>query len=510
MRNRYLPFSDAAKIAEVGRSLVGGTGFGTRFIFFNSQPELNTVGLFSARVIPPLMPIFTAASFKLFGVSDFSVIGVSAFFYLVLIVSTYLLGKKIWGNLVGLIAALAVASNVSLLHYATAGASETLFTAEIIIGLFLFTNKKIWSDIAGFGVLIAMYLTRPHAILYMATILFYFIQLKTGNYKKTIKIYSLVILAGLIIVGLDFVIPGLTFGKLLIERVLVSVSSNSSFAPANDVLRINENTLGPLIVANIIPIFKKLLYNLYNFYKLLPNIFSPYLIALFLIGLFRWGRDKTENTFKITVMATFVIVSLVNAVTIPLYRYFHPLMPLVYLLAAAELTNIIRQIAIKEKKTLIISGILIFLFVVGQSLGYIFLDSRFTNKTVNKSQPPVYMELAKILRDNTKPSDIIVTNLDTWGSWYGNRRTIWYPLEPSQLNELDPRNVPVDAIYLTSYLMDDENYYMGSVWREIFTNPSNIQDPFIAKNYKLKAVFNIDASSDYERQDARAVLLVRK
>lgn len=509
-KSQYLTFSDSAKMAEVGKSLVEGTGFGTKFILFSNHPELNTNGLFSARVIPPLAPYLIAESFKIFGVTDTAVIGVSTFFYVVLVLATYLSGKKFWGSLVGFLAAVAVAVDINFLSYAVTGASETLFTAEIIIVLLLFTNKKIWSDIVGFGVLIAMYLTKPHAILYMATMFFYFIQLKTCNYKKTIKIYSLVILAGLIIVGLGFVIPGLTFSKLLLERILVSVSSNSAFAPANNVLRINESALGPLIVANLIPILKKLFYNLYNFYKLLPNIFSPYLIALFVIALLRPVKDKIEKAFKITTVATIIIIFFVNAITIPLYRYLHPLMPLVYLLAIAELINIVRGIATKGRNVIFASGILVFFFVVGQSLGYIFLDSRFTNKTVNKDQPPVYVELAKILRDNTKSSDIVVTNLDTWGSWYGERRTIWYPLEPSQLGELDPKKVSVDAIYLTSYLMDDENNYMGSAWRQIFGNPTKIQDHYIAENFKLKTIFNIDASSDYEHQGARAILLVRK
>lgn len=506
-RNRYLPFSDAAKIAEVGRSLVEGTGFGTRFIFFNNQPELNTVGLFSARVIPPLMPIFTAASFKLFGVSDFSVIGVSALFYLILVVSTFLLGKRLWGNLAGIISAIAVATDVSLLNYATSGATEPLFAAEVVIAALLFTLKQKWSDIAGIVVLILMFYTRAHAPFFILPLLFYFIHLKTQNYRKTIKIFSLGLLLVILLAVVTILIPGIAFGKLLSERILVSLVHNSSFAPANDVLRMGRASLAPLVLSNIVPLIKKLFYNLYNFHKLIPNIFSPYLFTIFIIGLFRWNIGKVEKAFKITVLITVILIAIVNALTVPLYRYLHPLLPLIYLIAGAELATILRQIFKKKLFVNLASLFLILFFVVGQTLGYIFLDSRFNARLVNKDKPPVYVTLSKILKDNTDEQQIIVTNLDTWGSWYGERRTIWFSLTPEDLKNLI---VPVDAIYLTSYLMDDESNYMGEGWRQIFNNPTAIKNSFILGNYKLKGVYETKADETYERQEARAVLLIKK
>ncbi len=58
--------------------------------------------------------------------------------------------------------------------------------------------------------------------------------------------------------------------------------------------------------------------------------------------------------------------------------------------------------------------------------------------------------------------------------------------------------------------MDDENYYMGQGWREIFNNPENHGNEFIAENYELKGIYDIALSETYEKQNARAILLVRK
>lgn len=505
--NRHLTFSDGAKYADIGRNIAFGNGYSSSFIRFSNTISLNKQGLFSAELIPPVAPILNAISFKLFGVSDSSVIGVSAFFYLVLVVSTFLLGKKLWGNLAGLISAIAVAADISFLNYATSGASEPLFAAEVVVAVLLFTLKQKWSDIAGIAVLVLMYFTRAHAPFFIFPLLFCFIQLKTQDYRKTVKIFSLGVLLIVLLAAATIFIPGITSGKLLSERIIVSLVHNSSFAPANDVLRMGQASLGPLILSNIVPLIKKLFYNLYNFYKLIPNIFSPYLFAIFIIGLFRWNIGKVEKAFKITVLITAFLVIIVNALTVPLYRYLHPLMPLIYLLAGAELVIILRQIFKKKQFVNLASLFLIMFFVIGQTLGYIFLDSRFNAKLVNKDKPPVYVSLSKTLKDNTKPDDIVVTNLDTWGSWYGERRTIWYPLKPEQLMGLEDK---VDAIYLTSYLIDDENYYMGPEWRQTFQDPRNIKDKYIAENYKFAKEFSLSSEETYEKQNARAVLLVRK
>jgi hypothetical protein len=218
-----------------------------------------------------------------------------------------------------------------------------------------------------------------------------------------------------------------------------------------------------------------------------------------------------KNALKISTIFIVLVTFFVTAVTIPLFRYLHPIIPLVYIFAVGTLVWIVRLIA--KNKQLIVNMISIFLilfFCVGQTLGLFFLDSRAIAKTVNKGQPPVYAALSKILKENTGPDDIVITNLNSWGSWYGERKTVWYPIKPDMIIPPSGDKNLFDAIYLTSYLMDDENSYMGSEWRQIFYNPTKIADEYIAKNYKLKGVYEIESGETYEKQTARAVLLVKK
>jgi len=491
----YLTFSDGAKFADIGRNLASGLGYGANFVRFGSDLEMNSKGLFSAPFIPPLAPFLNAVFFKLFGVSDLSVIAISSLFYLLLVFTVFLLGKKLWGGTVGLLAAVAVVANINLLNYATSGASETLFAFEIVLAAYLFALNKRWPNILGFLILALMYFTKAQAIIYILGILLFFLLLNLSRRK------ALGYFLGIFILSSVFFIFISKQGIFAVTQSLPGVSSS-------DALR------GGFQEVQVLPILKKVFYNLYNFYKLLPEILSPYMWALFIIGLFKWNvnknnvlKDNVENSLKIATTFMVAATFFVTALTIPLYRYLHPVIPLVYLFAISTLVWIVEQLLKTKKKVAIVSFLLVFIFVVGQTLGVIFLDSRFKAKTVNKGRPPVYVELSWILRDNTNTDEVVVTNLDTWGSWYGERRTIWYPLKPEQLMGLEDK---VDAIYLTSYLINDENYYMGPEWRQIFQDPRNIKDKYIAENYKFAKEFSLSSEETYEKQDARAVLLVRK
>jgi len=493
----YLSFSDSAKFADIARNLVNGNGYNSNFSNFASEGLGLAQPVTVSRWVPPAMPLAIAGIFKLFRTSDLSVIATSSSFYLLLILTTYLLGKRLFGNLVGLLAAIAVAFNPNFLDYAVSGASETLFAFEIVLAAYLFILGKKRANVFGFLVLILMYFTRAQAIIYIFGFLLLFFLLNFPI-KKALSYFSVAFVLGSAIY--------LLFSK----QGLFAVTQHLPGVASSDALR------GGTLEAGILPISKKIFYNLYNFYRLLPQIMSPYLWALFIIGLFKWGKDRVENSFKIATIFMVAVTFLAAALTIPFFRYLHPVVPLVYIFATTTLLWILGQIVRKEKKLVIISSFLIFIFVVGQTLGIIFLDSRFITKTVNKRKPPVYVVLSRVLRENTTPDSVVVTNLDTWGSWYGERKTIWFPLEPKQLIGPKTGKIPFDAIYLTSYLIDDENYYMGPEWRQIFENP---KDPMkwvcngcdeIAKEFTLKDVYKVAASDDYEKQGASAILLIKK
>jgi len=432
----------------------------------------------------------------------------------------FLLGRKLYGSLIGFLGAFAVASNVNVLDYATTGASETLFMFEIVLAAYLLSFRKKWMDIFGALTLIVMYFTRPHAFIFIAGLILYWLLLRFKVRK------ALVYFIGLIFLGL--VLDRLVLMPLSGQFFIYSITGRGSHAVTQHLpgVAVSESLRGVSQNVGLLTVFKKVFYNLYNFYKLLPQIASPYMWALFVIGLFKWGKDRVKNSLKLVTLLLVIGTFLVTALTIPFFRYIHPVIPLVYFFATATLVWIVelmvkgqwlrikrhlpRFISKKAQLVGIISVLLILFFVVGQALGVIFLDSRFKAARTNKDRPPVYVSLSWILKDNTEPDSVIITNLDTWGSWYGERKTVWFPLNPDQLKLEGEDKLVFDAIFLTSYLMDDENYYMGDEWRQVFYNPEKPENEFIAENYELKEVYQISTEETYEKQVARAVLLTRK
>lgn len=499
MNQFFISFSDTAKFALIGKEILNSGGFATTFNFWNPT-FFNTFGIL------PVYPYILSIFFKFIGIGDNAVLVTSFSFFFLTAVLVYLLTSKLSSRFVGILASIVFLFSPQMIEFAKSGASETVFIFEILLGLYLITFKNKWTNIAAVATMFILYFTRPQAFIYiLGLIIFYFFV--NFNQKKAF-VYSLLSLLGFVV--LDITLLSYLNGKYFIYSILTrGVDASLNHLPS---VSTSESLRGGggLAVAGLLDVFKKVFYNLYNFYKAIPNIFNPYLFALFILGLFSWGKDKLLNSFKISSLFMVLATFFVTAVTIPFYRYIHPVIPFVYIIAVITLFEIVtyfvsRYEVLKRKGlvTNIIVSILVLFFAVGQTIGILVLDSRFERKMKNTDKAPIYVEMSYKLKDVTDKDMVIVTNLDTWGSWYGERKTVWFPLEPEMILEYKDR---IDAIYLTSYKMDDQNYYMGQSWREIFENP---EKQTILPDYKFVGKYEFNASDNYERENGRAILLVR-
>ena len=496
----YINFSDAAKFADIARNLINGSGFNCDFSFWSSKIWT-----------PPVTSYSIAMFFKIFGTSDFAVIATSFFYFVLTLIFTFLLGRKIFNSkLVGFLSTIAVGFNYDLIYYATNGASESPFIFEIVAASYFASIRKKWAGVVTILFLVLMYFTRPQAFIYIAGIIFYWLLVNFKLKKSLIYFMGVTVAAFLFDRFVLFPLSGKYFLYSITGKTFGFSFDQSSVA--SGVLRGAASTIG----GGVVQIFKNIFYNLYNFFKLIPQIVSPYLFAVFAIGLFIKTRTKFESSFKIASVFMIALTLLVSAASIPFFRYLHPIIPLIYVIAVGTIVKILEFQMTKRTHLFLASCILILLFGVGQTLGVLLLDSRFERNTHNVGKPPVYVELSKILKTNTDPDDIVVTNLDTWGSWYGERKTVWFPVEPKQIIDPTTGKISFDAIYLTSYLIDDANYYMGNNWRMIFENPKDSSKWIcdgcaeIATEFMVKGVYKVSATDDYEKQNASAILLIKK
>jgi 4-amino-4-deoxy-L-arabinose transferase-like glycosyltransferase len=510
--NNFLTFSDAAKFADIARTYLTTGKYGQGFTFWTN--ELNYP--FNSSWIPPVTPFSIAFFFKIFGIGDFAVLATSLFYFALTLVFVFLLAKKIFDSkLTALLSTLAVGSSPQIIMYATTGASESPFAFEIVACAYFISVRKKWGTLLALLLLVLMYFTRPQAFIYIAGLVFFYL-LDRFKLETAVRLFLAVLLAGLLV---DRVIltplNGKDFLYSIISRGEGGIVQDLPGTAVSDTLR-GSVTTAAYRMSPILVISKKVFYNLYNFYKLLPDIMNPYLFALFVIGLFVRFKKKIQSAFRLSAVFIILVTFAVAALSIPFFRYIHPIIPLVYILAVGTLIEFVSFQLSKKTLLAISSTLLILFFAVGQTIGAIFLDSRFEKGIHNTGQPPVYAKLSRILRDNTAKTDLILTNLDTWGTWYGERRTVWFPHEPSHIVDPTTGEIPLKAIYLTSYLIDDENYYMGPEWRSIFDNPADPEKwscdacRKVAEEFELKGVYKVTSDENYERLDASAVLLVKK
>lgn len=494
-----LTFSDAAKFADMARNLVNGQGFNSSFSFAGGPP-----------VILPFTPVSIAFFFKIFGINDFAVIINSLFYYLLTVLLSLLLAWNLTKNkIVSVGTALVVAFDLNILTYAFNGASESAFIFEIVAAFYFMSLKKKWATIISmvFGVL--MYLTRPQAFIYLSGLILFKLLLEY-KVKKALIIFVFAASAFLIF---DFAvlskIPENPFVYSLITRSK-GVSQIAAGSMGSDILRTGMYAENSGIITTL---FKKVFYDLYNFYKALPAVMNPYLFVLFAVPLFLVTPTNLLRSYKYSVVYCLMVTLLVTAAGIPAYRYIHPVVPLVYIISVAFLYDLIIKLKAVGNKNSIVFTFLILFFTIGQSLGNFLLDSRFKSKIYNLQQPHVYKILSEKLF--LVPEDaVVLTNLDTWGSWYGNRKTVWFSNKPQEITE-NGKIDEYDALYLTGYLKDDANYYMGREWMQIFENPTDKSMwtcegcDIIAEQFELKEIFEIKSSENFEKMDTRSILLTR-
>lgn len=495
----YLHFSDAAKFADIARNIVNGNGFYSSFSFFDIN-KFSQPGLFSASFTPPAMPYAIAFFYQLFGISDTSVILTSLFFYFITILFTFLLARRLFGKLAGLLSSLAVATNINIWDYATSGASETLFMFEVVSIPYFILQRKKTTNLIALILMIICYFTRPQAFIFIAVnILFYL--LLNFKFRKALVYWTAISVVGLLIDRLILMpLNGKYFLYSITGRGIHAVTQHTQAMAVSDVLR------GVETQSSILSAIKKASLNLFNFYRSIPQIMNPYLFTLFLLSLVTI-KSREQRSFTIITIIASLLSFLLAASTIPFYRYIHPSIPLIYIVGSATLVVVIRKY-IKNRQYVICSSLLLMsVLVFLLSISTYLHDLRFNNARSNVSKAPLYTHLSYYLRDNTGPNDLIVTNLDTWGSWYGERKTVWFPISPDRLEEVV---LDIDAVYLTSYKIDDENYYMGEEWREIFNNPREHTNKFFAEHFEFVEEYSISASDNYENREGRSVLWVKR
>jgi hypothetical protein len=98
-------------------------------------------------------------------------------------------------------------------------------------------------------------------------------------------------------------------------------------------------------------------------------------------------------------------------------------------------------------------------------------------------------EFGSFLQANT-PSDAVVVSDAYWlVSWYGNRTSVWFPLDLRSLYELNDRLVHVDAVFLTPSFVG--NAQTNPVWLGLYSRPSPFGEFTDVREFKSKNGYRV-------------------
>ncbi len=472
-------FVDSARYADVARSFVEDG----KFVIHSNFPSGRIEGewLFYNSV---LHVVFISIFFKLFGISDRSVILESTFFFILTLPILFLLAKKIFNQRVALISCLFYLFSSQLLGYAFDGGSDPIFIFEItLIAYFISLKKEKFILLAGVVGALTLF-TKLHSYLFLANFLVWIFLL-----HKKVRNLALFLLFPVLAFLLNKF--GVLFAHFKFDIPFYLSLQSSSLYPSDSLPRSGMTSkIDIWFLANNIKVFvSKIFYNLYNYFKifnfdnLLPALSSPLVVVSFLLSYFNFQTKNNDQKIFRLIVLLMVISSLgLASATAPHIRYIQLTLPFIFIIAADFLDKLFKS---NTKLTFLII-ILVILPIFGEKV----LDSRFKAKTFNTDKPFTHQVLGEAIGKETLNSAVVLTNLDSWGAWYGRRKTILIPNEISQVEEVN-KKVKISYIFLTDFQKDNEDHPLRGDWD---------LDKFSLENFLLEKIATISATQVYENQ----------
>lgn len=499
--NQEIYFVDAARYADVARNLVTEGKLAGNFAYF-SENLMKDDWLVHG---PPVNYYINALFFKFFGINDSSIIFTSSLFFVLSSVLVYLIGLKIFNSKTAILSAIFYILNLQLLGYARDGASEPLFIFQILLAALFIVIGKRWSlVIAGIVLAIALFTKLQAGIVIVGFLLWVLLLFR----KDFIKVGGFIVP---LIVVILFNKLGILFPQHSVGLPNYLLFQQTKLFPGDDLPRSGKTNLINLefIFANSKTLMSKLFYNSYNFFKiifssdnLLPPLTAPFITMNYLFSNLLLLKDekKEQRYFRIITLFLLFISMVTFAITSPHIRYFHIFLPFMIIIFSDFIINILEKFNLSNKKINAVLFLIVIAFGLLPFLGSYILDSRFRRSAYNTNKPYAHKVLGEKVGLNSGKNDLVVTNLDTWGSWYGKRKTVLIPVNLSDLEKLDKAK-RVDIIFLTDFQKDNEDHPLNNEWEKMFVGSNEVSSKYILDNFVNTKSGKVSSSEVYENRE---------
>lgn len=500
-QDAYNLWSDTNIYADTARNFLKGNGLTSNAIMpglisYTPKTSLDNWPTF----YPPLYPLVISLFFLLFGVNSYSVIFTSGFFYLLSIPILFLLAKNVFNQKVAIYASLFYIFSPFMLDYSISGMPETFLTFLIITATyFLFQEQKsaFSAVFAGIFVCLAALTKFQGSLLLLPCLMILFLS--------KFKIRSFLLFFGgffTIFFLRKFLLPKSAFDYAnFTNHQIWSYIAYDSFVAKEDLFRTLEPVKFQDVLANFSLIIRKIFNNLYLFAQKAFTLLQLPVFIFFLISLIEKEKTQSEKQkFKLFVLSTFIIFSLFHIVTYLDFRYLHPILPLIMIIAANFLVNLMdkRTFAVN---TFVKKSYLFIIFLVIPLLTFSGLGTNIINSLNYQKKPTFQLIQAEFIRSNTPIGSVIVSDFAPTITWFGERKAIFLPKSVKDLELIDNKYTKVDAIYLYSF-SDKEKY--ENEWQRLLDEHLNLDNFYFAKE------LNIRPEDNYYHISVKSVLYLKK
>jgi 4-amino-4-deoxy-L-arabinose transferase-like glycosyltransferase len=444
--------SDGNIYASLARNIAEGKGFSLENVTplgltFNSQiPQPNNIHA-------PIYALYLSLWFCLFGAGDFIALCASIAALGLLIVSGYLLGRKIGGDWIAIITAMLIGTSQITLSAVIGGSPEILAGALIAFSVYvlLSSQKKYALILSGifFGMAI---LTRYHLVIIGIPLAILFLE----NYSRNLFIWLLAVLLA--------IAPWLIRNWIVLGNPLFTLQCYGEFArglsrfgdPDYVYRSFTPMPLGYIITHYPLDWAAKAFSGMIYFAKSFPIYFNYLGIVPFFFGLYKIGNFQGDQ--RKVVLLTFlgaVLIMVLGALDGHDSSHLASLQPLF------AISTLLGGVVFSRAM-----GFYRFKIVVAVAALIMFLPARYPYQETELKMTTVksevdreaYVEISRIVA----PGEEVVTDVPASICWYARRKAIWLPINYDDFKTL--MNRP-DCRYL--YINDPVTFMNKRTDREL-------------------------------------------
>jgi hypothetical protein len=415
----YEGVGDGNDYAGLARSLLAGKGFSLGHIYplglvFDTrlpQPD---------NVWAPGYPVYLALCFSWLGIGDKGAIWASIFSIWLLALSGFFLGRRMGGNIMGILVFAFIGLNQVILYYSIEGAPEIMAGAILTFAVLLLWGGQSLSKIiiSGFLFGLAILLRYQIAIIAIPLLIIFFKGHRRNAWPwLTVAFITILpwIVRNWIVLGSPFFTLQ-SYGEITkgMGRFDDFYYTYRSFTPMNifyvfthfPLDLIKKFVAGLIFFAGAFPIRL-------NFLGILPFFFA--LMKLF-------STDSPQRKAAIFAFYGIILVILVSSLDGHHDRHLLPLQTFLVVTMFVGFEIMAREFGFKKHKIAMIAiGAILFIPARAPFLEYRL--AAIANQC--RTNKPAYIQLSSIV----EPDEVVLSDVSDAIWWYSNRLSIWVPVD---------------------------------------------------------------------------------